>query len=290
MNPLIQELIDLNIINRDEITEYFPRVRDREDVSALKCNESGVIFLNRVDHMAESYYNEKSGTSYWNEGGRTQALLETKEDDDRRFNQFKSLIENKKYCDIGCGLGGVLERMSNLTSQAQGVELQKEIREFLNSTGFKISDSIDKIDSDFDVITMFHVFEHIISPLSFLKSLHGKLKTGGKVVIEVPHANDALLKSFDLDSFKAFTLWSEHLILHTHKSLQTYLEKAGFKNVQIQGFQRFPLANHLYWLQKGKPGGQNILKNFNTEELNQAYAQRLEAIGETDTIIAIAEK
>jgi hypothetical protein len=46
----------------------------------------------------------------------------------------------------------------------------------------------------------------------------------------------------------------------------------------------------LYWLQKGKPGGQNILKEFNTDELNRAYASRLDAMGETDTIIAIAEK
>jgi 2-polyprenyl-3-methyl-5-hydroxy-6-metoxy-1,4-benzoquinol methylase len=125
MNPLIQELIDLNIINQHQIVDYFPRVRDREDVSALKCNESGVIFLNRVDHMAESYYNEKSGTSYWNEGGRNQALLETKEDDDRRFNQFKSLVENKKYCDIGCGLGGVLERMSKLTGTSTRCRVTK---------------------------------------------------------------------------------------------------------------------------------------------------------------------
>ena len=63
-NPLIQELIDLKIINKEQIVDYFPKVRDRDDVSALKCNKSGVIFLNRVDHMAESYYNEKLGTSY----------------------------------------------------------------------------------------------------------------------------------------------------------------------------------------------------------------------------------
>ncbi|MDP2388004.1 MAG: class I SAM-dependent methyltransferase [Bacteroidota bacterium] len=289
-NILIKELEDLGIINKNAVEGFYPKVRDREDVGALICKTSGLIFLNRIDHMEEAYYNAKEGTSYWNQNGRSQALLETKEDDDRRFEQFKSFVQNKKYCDVGCGLGGVLERMNSVTNQAQGVELQKEIRDFLNSNGFKVSDSINAIDSDFDVISMFHVFEHIISPLAFLKSVHDKLKPGGKVIIEVPHANDALLKSFNLDSFKAFTLWSEHLILHTRKSLQTYLEKAGFKNISVQGFQRYPLANHMYWLKEGKPGGQNILPQFNDEKLNRAYAQKLDALDQTDTIIAVAEK
>lgn len=45
--------------------------------------------------MAEKYYNEKSGTSYWNQTGRAEALLETKEDDDRRFSDFKHLVAGK---------------------------------------------------------------------------------------------------------------------------------------------------------------------------------------------------
>lgn len=133
-------------------------------------------------------------------------------------------------------MSGVLERMTTVTYQAQGIELQNEIRDFLNSSGFKVSNSINNIDTDFDIITMFHVFEHIITLLSFLKSLHNKLKPRGKIIIEIPHPNDALLKSFDLYSSKAFTLWSEHLILHTHKSLQPYSEKAGFKNIKVQDF------------------------------------------------------
>lgn len=120
--------------------------------------------------------------------------------------------------------------------------------------------------------------------------LNASLDTGGKVFIEVPHAGDALLTSYNLESFKKFTLWSEHLILHTHKSLETYLQAAGFKNIQILGFQRHPLANHLGWLRNGKPGGQKILTHFNDAQLEKSYNDFLSRSHQTDTIIGIAEK
>jgi len=289
-NQLKQELIDLKIIDANSIAPFYHKVRDRDDVSVLKCAKSGLIFLNRIDHIAESYYNEKSGTSYWNNSGREQALKETNEDDDRRFDQFKDLVNGKKYADIGCGLGGVLERMSKIAYSSEGVELQKEIRDLLNSLNFKVHDSLANLSNDLEVISMFHVFEHIINPLDFLKTIFLKLAPGGKIIIEVPHARDILLNSYNLDSFKAFTLWSEHLMLHTKNSLRIYLEAVGFKNIHVQGFQRFPLSNHLLWLKEGKPGGQHVFKQLNSSALNYAYASELEKIDETDTIIAIAEK
>lgn len=289
-NPLQQELIELNIIDEQSIVPYFPRVRDREDVAVLQCTKSGVLFLNSTQHIAQSYYQDKPGTTYWNNKGREEALKETRTDDERRFHQFKQLIENKKYADVGCGLGGVLELMTSVSGKCYGVELQKEIRDLLNNNGFNVVSGLQDLETDFNIITMFHVFEHIVSPLSFLNTLKTKLKSGGKLIIEVPHANDTLLKSLNLDSFKSFTLWSEHLILHTKTSLKSYLEHAGFVNIDVKGFQRFPLSNHLYWLKEGKPGGQHVFSKFNNDELNLAYENLLANIDETDTIIAIAEK
>ena len=42
-----------------------------------------------------------------------------------------------------------------------------------------------------------------------------KLKKNANLIIEVPHANNLLLKKLKIKSFINFTLWSEHLILHT---------------------------------------------------------------------------
>lgn len=288
-NPLIQELIDLEIINPARISEFFPRVRDRDDVSVLRCRASGVIFLNRVDHINDSYYSEKEGVSYWSAPTRAAAVLGTAADDARRFDRFRSLVTDKRYCDVGCGAGGGLERFAGVASSATGVELQADLREKLCREGLNVVGSLEGLERDFDVISLFHVLEHLPRPLEALRALRRRLKVGGKVIIEVPHARDALLTSYDLDTFKAFTLWSEHLVLHTRESLRIYLEASGFKNIEIQGEQRFPLANHLGWLRNGLPGGQEVFKQFATDELTRAYAEQLQILDQTDTLIAIAE-
>jgi len=126
--------------------------------------------------------------------------------------------------------------------------------------------------------------------LGSLKNLHKLLSENGKIIIEVPHAKDILIDTFKLDSFKAFTFWSEHLILHTRKSLETFLTAAGFKNITVIGFQRYPLANHLYWLNKGKPGGHTEFTQLRNASMENEYSNLLNTIDQTDTIIAIAEK
>lgn len=137
---------------------------------------------------------------------------------------------------------------------------------------------------------MFHVFEHLVNPLEELKKLHTKMSDNSRIIIEVPHANDFLLSFLENESFKKFTFWSEHLILHTRLSLQIYLEKAGFKNIVISGFQRYPLANHVHWLSEKKPGGHNIWDFLRTDALDCAYSEMLSNIDKNDTLIAYASK
>ena len=135
---------------------------------------------------------------------------------------------------------------------------------------------------------MFHVFEHLIDPINTLKVLKNKMAIGGKIIIEVPHAKDFLLSLLDLETFKAFTFWSEHLILHTRESLRVFLEKGGFSNVTVKGYQRYPLANHLHWLAKGKPAGHIIWDHLRTVMLDTEYENMLAQIDLTDTLIATA--
>ena len=292
MKHLIEEqLLALNIINKSKVVNFFPKVRDRDDVKVLRCEQSGVIYLSSTHHIEQSYYNDKKGTTYWSSSTREEGLKNTYMDDHRRFEQFKELIINKNYLDVGSGLGGVLDLFKTVAKEVCAIEPQAEIRELLNSVGYKVYDSIENAPAkNVDVISLFHVFEHLTNPLDSLKNLHKLLNENGKIIIEVPHAKDILIDTFKLDSFKAFTFWSEHLILHTRKSLETFLAAAGFKNITVMGFQRYPLANHLYWLNKGKPGGHTQYTQLRSVAIENEYANLLNSIDQTDTIIAIAEK
>lgn len=285
-----QLLIDNKIINPNDVVEYYHKVRDRDDIKVLKCIRSGVIFLsaNKID---DNYYKNKTQFSDFDEVKRKIGLKNTYEDDYRRFKQFNKLIKNKSYLDIGTGLGGILDWMKKCTREIAAVEPRSELRNIL-SKKYLIYESIDEIppQKKFDIITLFHVFEHIPNPIVTLKKIFHLMNEGGKLIIEVPHARDALLSFYELESFKKFTFWSEHLILHTRESLSIFLRNSSFNKFNIFGFQRYPLANHLYWLAKGEPRGHNKWQEFNSKELKNAYEDILQKLDLTDTLIAVVEK
>lgn len=280
-------LTDLGLASPSTVGAFYPRVRDREDIAVLRDTASGVIFLSGMDHMSLAHYEEVPGGSYWGAEDRVQALALYRDDDERRAKQFSSLFKDRKVIDVGCGTGGLLDQVKNIATEVAGVEPQAYVREELQKEGytmFKVP--ADVPEAAYDIATLFHVLEHITTPLETLREVRALLRPGGTVVVEVPHAGDALLQ---LESFKKFSLWSEHIILHTKESLTAFLTAAGFKNIQVEGYQRYPLGNHVGWLLDGAPGGQKKYPEFNNAELEAAYAKRLLDTNHTDTLIATAE-
>tara|TARA_R110001592_G_scaffold198339_11_gene446539 strand:+ start:1218 stop:1631 length:414 start_codon:yes stop_codon:yes gene_type:complete len=132
---------------------------------------------------------------------------------------------------------------------------------------------------------MFHVLEHLDRPIEILKNIRKRMKENSTLIVEVPHANDALIKKYDCEKFKDFTFWSEHLILYTRDTLKKVLELSGFKNIEIFGEQRYNIFNHLHWLSKGEPGGSKKFGLSDTD-LIQNYDNFLKDNGMTDTLIA----
>jgi len=65
-----------------------------------------------------------------------------------------------------------------------------------------------------------------------------------------------------------------------------HIKKAGLKLNWVKHIQRYSLANHLYWLAKGRPGGHEHFNFIDTVELNKQYESQLAALEITDTIIA----
>jgi hypothetical protein len=118
--------------------------------------------------------------------------------------------------------------------------------------------------------------------------LKSKLLKKGKIIIEVPSAQDLLLNLDGFNDFKKFSFWSEHLILHTENSLKKILNRAGFKKIKIHYYQRYNFSNHLGWFIKKKPGGHISFKHLCDKKINESYIDYLKRIKRTDTLIAIA--
>ena len=158
----------------------------------------------------------------------------------------------------------------------------------INYTFYK-DDTTEVFDKKVDIITMFHVLEHLPSQVRILKILREKLKSGGKIVIEIPHANDVLISKIKLKKFLDFTFISEHLILHTSSSIKKVLIHSGFKNIKIKYFQRHNLDNFLYWIMTGRPGGHNKFQ-ISSKKSKINFEKYLIKNKITDTLIVTAEK
>ncbi|OGI04916.1 MAG: hypothetical protein A2Y25_00635 [Candidatus Melainabacteria bacterium GWF2_37_15] len=266
------------------------RVRDRENIKVLKCNNCGLVFLDKNEHINPGFY-EEGGMGKSISFGSIAADTD-KIDTEKRFNLHKEFFKNKRILDFGCGKGSLLKKIkeSNISLELFALEPDKKCRDFLEKD-FKVFSSIEEIpDKTLDVITLFHVMEHLKDPLTVLNLLYPKLAAGGKIIIEVPSSTDVLLHLYDCKAFSDFTYWSCHLYLFDQTTLKTLLEKTNFKTHSIRQYQRYTLANHLHWLSKGKPAGHIEWAFLDNETLQAEYEKKLAEIGQCDSLLAIIEE
>ena len=275
------------------IAPYHPRTRDRADLAVYRCDDSGVIFLDREKDSLTGYYTDKAvendGLQSISHLGEQKVSTATLADSERRAAMFHNSIAGKLVCDFGTGHGMFLRQIAALARQAVGVELNAIQVAALKRDGFRVEDSIADFETQsLDVVSLFHVLEHLPEPVETLSEIKTRLRAGGKLIIEVPHARDFLHRTLASEPFKNFTFWSEHLVLHTRESLGKVLSLAGFSNIQVKGFQRYGLENHLHWLVEKKPGGHERWDILADAALNNRYAALLQSLDQTDTLIATA--
>jgi SAM-dependent methyltransferase len=267
---------------------YARATRDRDDVTVFRDRRSGVIYIDGFYGGDEVY--EEGGYREINLAASGSRDYEVSRDAERRAAAYMPFVCGRDIADFGCGDGAFLRAVRERTASCCGIELQRDYVAALNRAGIVCHTSLAGFgDNSLDTVVSFHVLEHLPDPLAVLKDLKRVLKPGGTVVLEVPHANDFLLKDLDCAPFRAFTLWSQHLVLHTRDSLNRLLTEAGFGQVVVEGVQRYPLSNHLTWLAKGRPGGhKSELAVLDTADLRGAYEAVLNRLDATDTLVAIA--
>lgn len=287
-NRIFELLRDLHVIDPQSIVEFFPRVRDRDDMSVLCCMKSGVIFLSRSDHIDMQHYIEKDASPGL-VTGTSMSRPKPPADDERRANQIRDLVRDHAWLDVGSGPGAILDLLREDVRRCAAVEPNTRFRKQASARGHRVYGSIEEVsERGFDLVTLFHVFEHLLDPMAMLSEIKQRLSPTGRLWLEVPHARDFLLVTAVCREFMGFTFWSEHLVLHTRQSLAALLHSAGYSEVVITAFQRYPLSNHLLWLARGLPGGHNLWAFLNDRELSAAYASALARLDQTDTLVAVA--
>lgn len=253
-------------------------------MSVLRCNKCSLEFLSTFSHITDNFYQDNGmfknqfDYSVWQKNSRT--------DDTRRFEFLKKRLKGSSVLDFGCGAGGFLKLVGETCKEAVGVEVNKPVLEFLLNNGFSVVNDVYELRGcKFDIITMFHVLEHIKNPTQTLIILAEYLKKGGEIVIEVPNSNDALLSSYNCKKYKKFAYWSCHLYLYNLKNLKRIIKDAGYKINYTKHIQRYGLFNHLRWAFRGEPDGHQSKHFLNNSFVNGIYVFFLKLLKCTDTVV-----
>lgn len=290
-NPLIDLLINNNLISNNDLEIYHKGTRDIKEINVLLDTNSGSLILENCTEDLKNYYDEnKIYSSNKDETLVNNSLISTRplEDDFRRVEMFSKILNDKKILDFGCGKGGFLRKIKEykISNNIFGLELNKENRKNINQLGISCYETIDENLYEFDFIFLNHVFEHLENPITILENLFKILKNDGHLIIEIPHGNDFLIKNSEIVSFKNFTFWSEHICLYTKPLMKKILSHLKIKNYQISFFQRYCMNNHFYWFKEGKPGGHKKYNIFN-DSIDTSYKKNLIDIEKSDTMFIV---
>ena len=284
MGEIFELLKSLGSASMEARRVFAERTRDAEGLRVYRDDLSGVVYIDDFYVGDQAYQGGQYRDDRRERIGSPE--FERYTDCTRRVNDYRQFIAGKDVLDFGCGDGHFLLASKELARSVQGVEIEERQAQRLTALGVQCSGGLPQaaVDSAF----LLHVAEHLPRPIETLQQISAIIRPGGTLVVEVPHANDLLLQD---ERFRAFSLWSQHLVLHTRESLRRLLAAAGFRDTIIQGKQRYPLSNHLHWLLHGKPGGhKKPLSVIDTPALRSAYEASLQHIDATDTLVAIATK
>lgn len=146
-----------------------------------------------------------------------------------KLNWIKKEIGNRgDILDIGCGVGEFLKKAKKNQFEVSGIETNKKARKIALEEDIPVFKKIEEIgERKFDLISLWHVLEHLNDPDKVLQQIKEHLKPNGRVFIAVPN-----FKSYDAEYYKEY--WAaydvpRHLYHFSRKSIALLAERNGFE-------------------------------------------------------------
>ncbi|WP_322551142.1 class I SAM-dependent methyltransferase [Flavobacterium psychraquaticum] len=165
-----------------------------------------------------------------------------------------------KILDIGAGTGDFLLECKNQNWEILGIEPNDKAKGIAIGKGIKLGDTIEKLESNsFDVITMWHVLEHVPDVEHQVAELKRLLKPRGTIIIAVPN-----FKSYDAKHYKEF--WAafdvpRHLWHFSKTAIEKLFDKQNMnlEDVKPMWFDSFYVS---LLSEKYKTGKMNFISGF----------------------------
>ncbi len=233
------------VCNSQEFQDYF--ITDDFFVSGktfpvLKCHKCGFVFTQDIPAADEigPYYKSEDYISHSNtQKGLVNKIYHSIRNImlERKYRLINGLIKGKDLLDIGCGTGYFPHFMQHKGYSVSGMEMDSDARKFaLENFGLSVyspENLLTKtLEKKYDVITLWHVLEHLHEADKYMEWIISALKDDGVLILALPNCD-----SFDAGFFKGH--WAaydvpRHLWHFTPESLENYITKCGFKLEKIK--------------------------------------------------------
>lgn len=222
----------------------------QETFEIHECNNCGLLFTeprpsqNEIGkyYQSEEYYSHKE-----NKKGFIPKLYEMVKSINlkNKYNMATAGLTKGKVLDIGCGVGDFLQTMEANGWKTTGIEPSEDAKTIacqrINAT-LLLPEEINQLqDESYDLITMWHVLEHIDDLKEEIKQLQRLLKKGGRLLLALPN-----FKSYDAMYYKEF--WAAYDVpRHLNHFCKTSINNV-FKNSELKWTNTSKLIWDAYYI------------------------------------------
>ena len=213
----------------------------KEEFDIFECPKCGLLFTEprpNPETMGRYYQSDEYYSHQQNKKGFVPRLYEFV----KSFN-IKNKVEIAtdglrpgRLLDIGCGVGDFLVGVQQKGWEVVGIEPSVDAKNIAESRlGFRPlapADSQKLLSASFDVITLWHVLEHVDDLKTQTSEIARLLKPDGRLVIALPN-----YQSFDCQYFKEkWAAWDvpRHLNHFSEETLSRMLVSTGFSHIDTK--------------------------------------------------------
>jgi SAM-dependent methyltransferase len=144
-----------------------------------------------------------------------------------------------RLLDVGCGSATLLGQMKKRNFDVLGVDTSAEAAQVAaEENGVRVVlgtlQNAGLETSSFDLVTLFHVMEHVTNPRDVLDEVRRILKPRGTVVLQVPNIDSWQFRWFGAKWYGLDI--PRHVIDYSRQSIVNLLEHCGFHIVRIRHF------------------------------------------------------
>lgn len=204
------------------------------DIRLRRCSDCGLVFSDPMTAVDPSYY---QGHIVYAHKTVAQARAERIHLDTRRLDWMERLTQpGAKLLDIGCGSGAFVSYARDTGRDAYGIDFNDQEID-VGKTAFQLDGRLMSGDvlampdswSEFNMITMFEVIEHLPNPGQVIQQVYSRLKKGGYLALSCPNENRWQPAGRIFVDYPP-----HHLTRWSPKCLQRFLESNCFEHVHTE--------------------------------------------------------